>query len=92
MRLTISAIIDNLPAHLAPQVVGVQSEQVLLGRPELYGGRERSFLSGISYAVGRGELRDRKHGFSGGSTRNLVLRRSFQSSAFQNLPYRRNGL
>ena len=46
MRLTISAIIDNLPAHLAPQVVGVPSGQVLLGRPELYEGRERSFLSG----------------------------------------------
>ena len=51
MRLTISAIIDNLPAHLAPQVVGVPSGQVLLGRPELYEGRERSFLSGHLYVL-----------------------------------------
>ena len=51
MRLTINAIIDNLPASLLPRVTGISDEQVLLQRPELYEGAERPFLSGHLYVL-----------------------------------------
>ena len=51
MRLTINAIIDNLPAHFEPHVLGTLRERGPLGRPELYEGGERSFLSGHLYVL-----------------------------------------
>ena len=51
MRLTISAVIDNLPASLSPRLTGVQDEQILVQRPELYEGAERPFLSGHLYVL-----------------------------------------
>ena len=51
MRLSISAVFDNLPARFNPHMVGLQDEQMLVGRPELYEGAERPFVAGHLYVM-----------------------------------------
>lgn len=51
MRLSISAVFDNLPPHLHPHMTGVCDEQMLVGRPELYEGAERAFEAGHLYVM-----------------------------------------
>ena len=51
MNLTIDAITDNLPATLSLRITGICDEQVLLRRPELYEGGERTLRSGHLYVL-----------------------------------------
>lgn len=51
VRLTIATIVDNLPARLEPHLSGRFDEHTSLGRPELYEGAERAFLSGHLYVM-----------------------------------------
>ena len=51
MHLSVSAIVDNLPAGLCQDVTGMRDDSLLVGRPELYEGGERTFLSGHLYVM-----------------------------------------